>query len=181
MMLKQYLKNNKPLKVKRGSFTTCYVFDNNVLLKSRDVVKECIANGWFPDSEHLPEIARCNLEADDSYNTRCYESPRYVTNRSVKSIVCEKDYHEIYLPLVKMFKDAPWHGLSHGERQIEFHTAIDCSTVRDDIKGIIKDCYDALLSYDHCVGFEISPRNVAATQPGTLILLDCFYIVTHLH
>lgn len=180
MQLSTYLKENKPLYTRKGSFTTAYIYPDRVLLKSRDAVKECMANGWFPDSEHLPEVKYSNLEVPDSFEGSIYESPRYLTSRSIKSIVCKEDYEGIYLPLVKLFSESPWCWLKHGERQDAFYKAVTDTTIPEELKDVLKECYDALLNYDSQVGFEISPRNVGATEEGRLILLDCFYLVAHL-
>lgn len=176
MYLQPYLKQNKPLKVKRGSRTKAFIFEDKVLLRTIDPVKECMALGCFPDSELFPKVSRTNFE--DLHNSfQVFESPVYLQGRSMKALVCKEDWEEVYLPLVKLYQTINY-GYSVYEWHHSFIQAVDnCVGLRADAKEAVKEAYEACMNFSEKVKFEISPRNVAATEDGKLILLDCFYII----
>jgi hypothetical protein len=176
MYLQTYLKQNKPLKVKRGSRTKAFIFSDKVLLRTLDQVKECMALGWFPDSELFPEVKRTDFEdIDDSF--KVFESPVYLQGRSMKSLVCKEDWEEVYLPLVQLYRTIVWSSYPQNWNT-RFIDAVDnCVGLREDAKEPIKEAYEACMNFSQKVKFEISPRNIAATEGGKLILLDCFFIV----
>lgn len=164
MRLRAYLKANKPSKVKQGHFTTAYLYqeENKVILNSRCPIKECMALGWFPDNRLFPTIKFSELE-----DTETFEMPLYTTGRNIKSIVCKEDYEGIYLPLQKVE--------IVNDRE-DFIRKLKETSITEDIFEVLVEAYEACMNYEHNPGFEISPRNVAATAEGKLILLDCFYI-----
>jgi len=176
MYLHTYLKQNKPLKVKRGSRTKAFIFADKVLLRTIDPIKECMALGWFPDSELFPEVKKTDFEdIDDSF--QIFESPVYLQGRSMKALVCKDDWEGVYLPLVQLYKT-----INYGYRVYEWHHSFiqavnNCVGLREDAKEAIKEAYEACMNFSEKVKFEISPRNIAATEDGKLILLDCFFIV----
>jgi hypothetical protein len=171
----QYLKLNKPVKVKRGTYTKAYIYTNKVLLRTTDPVKECISFDWFPDSSLFPEVKRTDFEDNDElYNI--YESPLYLQGRSMKSLICTEDWNEVYLPLRSLQNTILW-GWDSNNWYYKFIEAVDaCEGLRKDAKEDIKEAYTACMNYSTRVRFEISPRNIAATREGNLVLLDCFYI-----
>lgn len=164
MQLRDYLKANKPSKVKKGHFTTAYLYQEQgkVLLESRCPVKECMALRWFPDSRLFPEVSFSELE-----DTETFEMPLYTTGRSVKKLICKEDYEGIYLPLRKV---------SNVKDREDFINQLKEASVAEDLIEVLVEAYEACMNYEYNPGFEISPRNVAATADGKLILLDCFYI-----
>ena len=155
----------------RGAFTKAYLTDDSkVLLDSVCPIKECMANGWFPDSDLFPEI-----EHLDEYNVgyRTYIMPYYekVTNPSKQ---LDPDQHAIYKELREI-----------GHAQINL--SICKSTLyffdfwhkefnkikNQDLRDIMKEALDACGNYGTDIMFEISPRNIAVKK-GKLVLLDCF-------
>jgi len=48
-------------------------------------------------------------------------------------------------------------------------------------KTALIDAVSALTNYGSDICFEISPRNIAVTKTGNLILLDCFFMRSKLH
>jgi hypothetical protein len=178
MYLHIYIKQNKPLKVKRGSRTKVYIFNDKALLRTIDPVKECMALGWFPDHELFPEVKRTDFEdLDDSFQV--FESPVYLQGSSMKQLVCKEAWEEVYLPLRRMFLTMSWGFRSH-EWKFSFLNAINnCVGLREEVKEPIKEAYEACMNFSESekVKFEISPRNIAATEDGKLILLDCFFMV----
>jgi hypothetical protein len=176
MYLQTYLKQNKPFKVKRGSRTKAFIFSDKVLLRTIDPVKECMALGWFPDSELFPEVKMTDFEdLDDSFQV--FESPVYLQGRSMKSLVCKEDWEEVYLPLKQIFQTMSW-GFRSSDWHYAFINAVDnCVGLRYNVKDAVKKAYEGCMNFSERVKFEISPRNIAATEDGKLILLDCFFIV----
>lgn len=175
MNIKQYIKLNKPLKVRKGKYSIVYVFDDIALIHSKDPIKECLSLNWFPDSIHVPEVNDSNIQSDKA-GFKVYEMPLYETNRSVKSLICQDDYFNIYLPLRKLMTNINWDYNNPYKWQNNFYDAVQQTELTIDIKDLIVSCYEACMNYSSKVMFEISPRNVAA-KDGRLILLDCFFII----
>lgn len=169
MQLKTYLKENKPSKVKQGHFTTAYLYEeqSKVILESRCYIKECMAHGWFPDSELFPSIKFADIEDDVNTEFRVYEMPLYVCGRSIKANVGKEDYEGIYVPLRK---------IQYVSGYRNFEEQLNTVGISEEVKEAILEAYEACTNYGSDIGWEISPRNVAATAEGRLILLDCFYI-----
>ena len=168
MQLKAYLKENKPSKVKQGHFTTAYLYEEQgkVILESRCYIKECMALGWFPDSELFPSIKFADID-DVNTEFKVYEMPLYICGRSLKANVCKEDYEGIYVPLRK---------IQYVSDYVDFEEQLTTVGVSEEAKEDLLEAYSACTNYGSDVGWEISPRNVAATAEGRLILLDCFYI-----
>ena len=151
-----------------GAFTKAYLMENGrVLLRSCDPIKEAMAYGWFPKSEHFPEV----VVLDDGV----YEMQYYPRVRSLKAALAPAQW-EIYKSLRNIWNE------HHGKCQGYFdwykvfeQEATDEFGVPDDVVQIILEALDACSNYDQSVNFEISPRNVAV-QDGQLVLLDCFYL-----
>lgn len=169
--LKKFLQENKPELVKKGSFTTAYVYENKVILRSNDPIKECMAQGWFPDSELFPTIKFSDLESDNK-EFRIYEMERFEISRSVKNKISDWDYNEIYRPLKNLTVDWDW--INHYNWQDNFIQAINLSELPDSIKISLIEAYESCMNFSHEIRFEISPRNVSS-KDGKLILRDCFF------
>jgi len=171
MNLKTYLKQNKPLKVKQGKFTKAYLYENEVILKTNDPVKECMALGWFPESRLFPEVKFENsLETEDEFTV--YKMERFETGRAVKAMLCKEDYEGLYLPLRQVFKNF---FKSKQGNNIQFRELLEKTSLLEEIKEDLLWAFEACMNYSSNVFFEISPRNIAA-KDGKLILLDCFFI-----
>ena len=169
MNLSQHIKSNKPDAIKKGYFTKAYLYNksNEVILESRCYIKECMAMGWFPKSSLFPEISFSELKSNKN-EYRVYKMPLYTTNsRSVKSIICKEDYKNIYLRLRKIMFVSDY---------TDFKMKLISVSVSDEVRETLLKAYEACMLYDTDVNWEISPRNVAATPEGRLILMDCFYI-----
>lgn len=176
MLLSTYIKQNKPDAVKKGMFSTVYLYENEAIIKTDDKIKECISLGWFPDSVHIPNISRTDL---DDENLNVYVSERYTTSRSVKSILCGEDY-ELYKQLRNMCQKMTWTYKNHYEWQNDFTKAVRQYVKNEYHQELLIQCYEACMNFGYDVRFEISPRNVAANKDKRLILLDCFYIYSDL-
>lgn len=174
MMLKQYLKENKPLKIKKGLFSTAFIFRDKVIIETKDQLKECLAYEYFPDSIHIPTVSFSKLETNKPEHT-VYEMPLYQTARSVRSLICVEDYNNLYLPLRELFLNCGYSRNAYNW-QDDFIIAANNSKLSAEYKELIIGCYEACMNYSHRIRFEISPRNVAANNDKRLILLDCFYI-----
>jgi len=169
MQLRAYLKANKPSKIKQGHFTTAYLYQeqDKVILKSRCYIKECMAHGWFPDSELFPSIKFADIEDDVNTEFTVYEMPLYIHGKGVKSNICKEDYEGIYVPLRKIQCVIDY---------ADFEEQLTIVGVSEEVKEVLLRAYEACTNYYSDISWEISPRNVAATAEGKLILLDCFYI-----
>ena len=155
----------------RGSFSTAYRKGNSkkVLISSRDDVKECMALGWFPSSRLFPSVTRLSYSTNgrSTYTMKYYDkikAPKQQLNakayklyRALKKldIFC-LNHHDLYEECIEKFRT-----LSN-----EFRTA----------KYALIKAVEALSNYGSDIQFEISPRNIAATPSGNLILLDCFFM-----
>lgn len=175
MRLKQFIKQNRPVKVTRGMFSKAFIYSDKVLIESCDPVKECISLGWFPDSELFPIVKQSELE---SYNEdmQVYEMPRYTTSRNVKDLIKSEHYKKIYLPLRKLYKNLSY-GMNPYNWQLDFTNAVERSELSKELQEILISAYEACMNFSHKVRFEISPRNVAADADKNLILLDVFFIL----
>jgi len=152
----------------QGSFTKAYRKDNEtVLLKSSDPIKECMSFGWFPDSRLFPKIIRTEIGE--------YEMKYYEKVTSLKTALTPKHY-EIYKTLRNLKIDISYNlydGLDNLRKA--FNTIADRR-----LRNIMLKAADATSNYGEDANFEISPRNVAVTKTGKLILLDCFFMKSHL-
>jgi len=152
----------------RGSFTKAYQKDaDTVLLKSVDPIKECMSLGWFPSSRLFPKIERIDNEL--------YEMKYYKQTLSLKASLCDKHY-KIYQTLRALkINNSP--NIHDG-----FEDALKAfRTIKDyKLRIIMIEALEACSNYGSDIGFEISPRNVAATKTGKLILLDCFFMKSKL-
>ena len=151
----------------KGSFTKAYLLQNGrVRLESTDPVKECMAEGYFPESKLFPTIKKIEWGV--------YETTYYKPVKSLKNTLTSLHYsyykalrdielryvqnpYDSYMELSKIFKTLP--------RQLQKN---------------LQYAIDGLSNWGTDIGFEISPRNVAVTKTGKLILLDCFFIKSHL-
>lgn len=145
----------------RGRFSRVYRKNTTqVLIKSIDPVKECMVLGWFPSCRLFPKIKRIGYEL--------YEQKYYPRVRSLKSSLEPRQW-ELYKALRK---------------------CMSCNkTAEQEIRSLppkfrkqrdhLLEAINALYNYGDDVVFEISPRNVAASN-GKLILLDCFFMKSQL-
>ena len=150
----------------KGSFTKAYRKDKTtVLLKSDDPIKECMSMGWFPDSRLFPKIIRTDFGE--------YEMKYYEKVSSLKKSLTDTHY-EMYKELRKVSENIErtsniYDGL--------FNVIDGFKMIKDRrLKEIMIRAVEACSNYGSDVEFEISPRNVAVTKTGKLILLDCFFM-----
>lgn len=153
----------------KGLFTKAYLKDKNtVILKSVDPIKECMSMGWFPDSNLFPKIER--LDYDDN-GVATYEMKYYPRVTSLKTSLCPSHY-EIYKELRSLNIETSQNkhdGLNNVHKAFK--------TIKNKrVKTALLEAVDACGNYGSCVSFEISPRNVAVSKTGKLILLDCFFM-----
>ena len=97
--IKDFIKLHKPLTVKKGRFSTVYIYKKSVLIDTTDKIKECMARGLFPASRLFLSVHAHLLESVKKDGS-VYIAKRVETSRSVKSILSAKDYFlsgDIYL------------------------------------------------------------------------------------
>jgi hypothetical protein len=159
------MKNSFKNKIGKGLFSTAYLQEDNktVLLKSTDNIKECMSLGWFPESKYFAKIERIE---DNLYKMKYFKR----VNSLKKSL--RPQQYEIYKELRKLaigFIKNNYDRLDMWRNQ--FNTLKNQT-----IKNTLIQAIDACSNYGSCVSFEISPRNVAVSKTGGLILLDCFFM-----
>ncbi|MGL5583785.1 MAG: hypothetical protein ACRDCE_22960 [Cetobacterium sp.] len=152
---------------RNGAFTVAYVDHglNNVYLKSVCPIKECMAMGWFPESELFPTIERVTCTQG------IYKMEYFPRVKSLKAAL-DPDQWAIYQTLRTVQGKIRYDLNSHRNHEmitLAFNT-IKC----DELRETMQEALDACANYGTEIGFEISPRNVAVKN-GKLILLDVFF------
>lgn len=142
--------------------------NGKVKLISSDPVKQCMAEGWFPESRLFPKIKQIG---SGEYEMKYYPKVSSLKNNLVplhygyykrlreihKQYCYSQNPYDMYSLLTRKFEKLPKY-------------------LRENLQGAI----DGLSNYGTDIGFEISPRNVAVTKTGKLILLDCFFLRSQL-
>lgn len=168
-------------KIGEGAFSKVYRLDeDNVLIKSICHAKECMAHGWFPDSDLFPEIEMVDRDGEFFfYKMRYYPTAK---DRGVLKKLDERN-KRLYKELQRVHEKKQDLDRETNNEHLFFnnlHTALDAmSDEFEEEREALKEATDAMGNFTAKVGFEISPRNVA-TEDGQLILLDCFFSVEQL-
>lgn len=150
----------------KGSFTTCFDNSDKVYLVSNDPIKECIALGWFPECELIPEIERLDYEGEYSL----YTMKKYEKVTAPKKQLNTKAY-KLYLDFRRIANNL-LSDVNLWDKQKKLNQEIKT-------EKLISLCLDSCSNYTSKAGFEISPRNIASNE-GNLILLDCFFDINKL-
>lgn len=171
--------NGETLKlIGKGAFSRVYSIPSNdkeVFIKTCDPVKECLANGWMPDSDRFPKTRHfTSLEGEEGLIMEKFEKAS-----SLKKALIPSEY-EIYSKLLAIFKnlaiDYDYINLVRkGTSHHYLFNAFENSTLDNDTKELILEALDSVANFGQDVCFEISPRNVAVRE-GKLVLLDVFFI-----
>lgn len=144
----------------KGMFSKVYQLnEKEVLIKSEDLVKECMA--LFIESSILPN---CERVGEKLYKMKYY--PKVTSlKESLKPTQYElyKELRGLSIGYVKNRHD------NYYKWREQFQT-IKNKKVREQLVYAV----DELINYGCDISFEISPRNVAVDK-GNLILLDCFF------
>ena len=150
----------------KGAFTKAFLnVDNSVILVSCCPIKECMSNGWFPDSELFPKLERVDSDVYSTYTMEYY--PRLKGELKAN---LDADQYAIYKTL-RAFNDI--YTINQFNRVEAIYKAFE--GINDEVlKDVMLEALEACSNYGSDIGFEISPRNVAVKN-GKLILLDCFY------
>jgi hypothetical protein len=149
----------------RGAFTKAYLLDNEeVLLLSKDPIKEAMAFGWFPDHYLFPKVSWG--EAKGEYTMKYYKYVAGLKNR------LDLNQWLLYQTL-RALDGHCWDKYDgYNTWYKEFNKLPDAFSNE---REALQDALTACGNYGSDVGFEISPRNVRAVN-GKLLLLDCFYM-----
>lgn len=139
----------------KGAFSMAYAYsDSQVLIKSLDHAKECLA--LWCNNERLPKLERL------SYGY--YVAERYSKVKSLKNSLLTDEYN-FYKLLKKIGSCAGYQEIYKTFEQLPDH----------EIKTALLEFIYCFADYcDETMRFEISPRNVAV-KDKKLILLDCFF------
>jgi len=157
----------------QGAFTKAYLReDGQVLLISRDPIKECMALGFFPDSYMFPQIEIVK-RLDEDYAEYLMD---YLPRPSSLKQNLDADQWQIYKDLRALYMNGEI--VLRNESLERWHNAFN-TLKNEELREIMIEALDATANYGSDIGFEISPRNVTA-QDGKLILLDCFYQISKL-
>ena len=156
----------------KGAFSYVYDQGEEVFIESIDPIKECMAQGWFPDHPLFP-IVKFSDKNSCREGYYCYTMKKYNKVKSLKSAL-EPDQYQLYKELVNIFKSIPFIQ-NHYDSFNVIRELFDNSSLSNEIKGVMIEAIEACANYGSDVGFEISPRNVAVDN-GKLILLDIFFI-----
>lgn len=160
-------KNHKV--IGKGTFTTCYRAGNSnkVLIKSDCPAKECMSLGWFGNSRLFPKVKQ---ELIDNKGNYFYSMPYYKKQKSLKNSLIKKDY-ELYKFLRGFHVTSGYHKLYKAFSKIKNRR----------VRTALLEALDGLANFGDDITFEISPRNVAVSNTGRLILLDCFFFINQLN
>lgn len=153
-------------KIGKGTFSNVYLKSDNktVFIKSVCLIKECMALGWFPNSRLFPKLKRVGCQ--------CYEMKYYPRVKSLKQALKPSQYLS-YKQLREAWKGMPYISSRHNSLDTWRDTFEKLENKR--LSKIMLEALDGCANYGNNIGFEISPRNVAVTESGNLILLDVFY------
>lgn len=150
----------------KGAFTKAFLnVDNSVILVSCCPIKECMSNGWFPDSELFPKLERVDSDVYSTYTMEYY--PRLKGGLKAN---LDADQYAIYKTLRDLDGICTANPFNRFDALYKAFEGIEC----DDLQEVMLEALEACSNYGSDIGFEISPRNVAVKN-GKLILLDCFY------
>lgn len=163
-------------RIGRGAFSSVYRKGtaSTVLITSEDYTKECMSLGWFPDTPLFPNVER--VEHDNQKPT--YKMKFYSKVKAPKKELNTRAY-ELYSLLRKMFCNYSYTKPNAlYDYWVNAFSKLPAKFKRE--KQHILAALDALSNYGSDVCFEISPRNIAKTDSGRLVLLDCFYFHSQL-
>lgn len=154
-----------------GTFTKCYLLNcgKRVVLKSSDPIKECMAKGWFPASFNFPTVDYYGDAGD-------YVMKHYPKVKSLKNNLRPSEWLK-YQQLRKVANGA---GFCKSGTEFYHWTDQFKKLTNRTLRSNMQYALEACSNYGIDVCFEISPRNVAVSSTGTLILLDCFFIKSKL-
>ncbi len=155
----------------KGAFSKVYRKDNEnkVTVLTDDNVKECMGNGWFPDTSLFPKVV-----AIDHDEISTYEMPYYPKVRAPKKELTKRSY-ELYNALRELADTMPYCANKYDSYE-KLHKHIDTIPAKfSKEKREIREAIEALSNYGPDIAFEISPRNISKTARGKLVLLDCFF------
>lgn len=147
----------------QGAFSRVYKKDSKtVLIVSRDKAKEAMASPLWPPSRLFPRIKEVS--------SGVYESRYYPPIRSLKGALKEGQW-QLYTHLRNLHMD---YTLGQGYYELRTGFKKHMAPYRRQREALLA-ALDALANYNLDVCFEISPRNVAVSPSGNLVLLDCFF------
>ena len=155
----------------KGAFTTCYRQTNTkVLLKTTDPVKECMAHGWFPSSHLFPKVEYVGSKGDKRLYTMNYYHKRSSLKKSLKPSHWKDS--QLLRAIMNEFNPFSIDKYSRYSHWYKVFSKIKKRSLREALIGAL----EALSNYGSDINFEISPRNVAVSPTGGLVLLDCFFM-----
>ena len=151
-------------RIGKGLFSTAYRKTNGqVLIKSVDHVKECMAHGWFPNSHLFPKVRFG--DNDNEYLMQYY--PRMTAP--------SRQLNSKHLAIYKNLR-AIHHATLYTQNFNQLRKAFKIGIQDQRVKVAMIEALEACANYGFDISFEISPRNVSYTPTGKLVLMDCFFI-----
>ncbi len=155
----------------RGAFSTAFEHHTDkrkVLIKSRDRVKDCMAEGFFPEHRLFPTVTR--VAQGDTFSF--YEMERYERTTGLKAHLTDRQWR-LYKALREAYASPVRTAWSLMDATIQRITTLPAEFKTE--KDAILEAIYGLSNYSTDIAFEISPRNVAV-KGKKLILLDVFFI-----
>jgi len=161
----------------KGSFTKCYLntCEETVTLISCDPIKECMSQGWFPESSLFPKVE--HVDVDEKSGNDIYTMRYYPKTRSLKNTLKPEQY-EIYKQLRKLMESNTYVYNKYDSYSLWYEKFSELEN--KELRETMLEALDACNNYGSDVAFEISPRNVAVDN-GNLVLLDCFFLKSMLN
>ena len=161
----------------KGAFTKCYLntCETSVTLISCDPIKECMSNGWFPESELFPTVEY--VDYCEKTDRKIYTMEYFPRTKGLKNVL-DTDQWETYKTLRSVMDSIKFSVNIHDSysNTLEAFDTIE----NEELKEVMIEALKACINYGSDVAFEISPRNVAVKN-GKLILLDCFFMKSTLN
>lgn len=153
----------------KGLFSTAYKKNNKkALIKSCCPMKEAMALGFFPNSRLFPRVTQVDFQE--------YEMPLYTKRKSLKKSLVPQDW-ELYKELKELF-ESQWAAAAAPRESRYAHWRKAFKTIKNKrARTALLEALDGCANYTQNIGFEVSPRNVAVTESGRLVLLDVFFSI----
>lgn len=152
----------------KGLFSKVYEAPSNkVIIESVDSVKECFAIFGSPNRLIAP-ITRLDysIASINSLSVSRYEMQRFEKITAPKRQLNTKGY--------ELYKELRFY-VNNEVGIYDIRSALSRAKISNFDRDRLNCIVDVLSDYGEDMAFEISPRNIAASKTGRLILLDCFF------
>lgn len=172
-------------KLGAGAFSTAYKKNaKTCLVYSTCYMKECMSLGWFPKNRLFPVVARLEFGLGPQGEHALYSMPLLrrvtapTTQLNATSLKLYRELRKVAADFsLEYSRDAISYGVVIGSN---FSACLKKHVTSHAKREALQDAYAACNSYSLSIVFECSPRNIAVSPSGGLILADCFYCAEQL-